>query len=126
MPRTVPEWVGKNDDSMPGRLVLLRLYARQNGLCACGCTRVMNFERDRIDCDHIIPLADNGPNSEGNLQLLLHEHHVEKSRSENTARGEARRHQAKAFSSLRKPSFPTNRNGQFKKRMDGTVVRRDA
>ena len=125
-PRTVPEWRGKRPESMPGQLVLLRLYAKQNGLCACGCGRVMSFERDVIDCDHIVPLIDGGENVEGNLQLLLQEHHRTKTRRENIARGEARRHKAKAFSSLRKPSFPTNRNGAFKKKIDGTVVRRDA
>lgn len=124
MPRAVGEWIGRNDDAMPGQLVLLRLYARQNGLCACGCGRVMNFERDVIDCDHIVPLIDGGENRESNLQLMLQEHHRTKTKGENIARGEERRHKAKAFSSLRKPSFATNRNGKFKKRMDGTVVLR--
>ena len=122
--RAVPEWRGKRPESMPGQLVLLRLYAKQNGLCACGCGRVMSFERDVIDCDHIVPLIDGGENVESNLQLLLQEHHRTKTRSENIARGEARRHQAKAFSSLRKPSFATNRNGRFKKKMNGEVVLR--
>lgn len=105
MARAVPLWVGKNDDSMPGIHVLLRLYARQNGLCACGCTRVMSFERDEIDCDHIVPLRDGGPNDETNLQLMLQEHHRGKTRDENIARGEERRHKAKAFASLRKPKL---------------------
>lgn len=97
MARAVPEWVGKTDDSMPTQAVLFRLYAKQNGLCACGCTRTMNFERDGIDCDHIVPLIDGGKNSESNLQLLLREHHREKSRAEQIARGKERRHKAKSF-----------------------------
>lgn len=82
---------------MPGLLVRLRIYARQNGLCACGCTRAMNFERDEIDCDHIVPLIDGGENRESNLQLMLAEHHVEKTKVENSQRSESRRHKAKAF-----------------------------
>ncbi len=102
--RAVKEWVGRRPESMPGTLVLLRLYAKQNGLCACGCTRVMSFERDQIDCDHVQPLKDGGENREANLQLLLHEHHQIKTSAENVARGAANRHQAKAFTRP-KPSF---------------------
>jgi len=98
-------WVGKTDESMPGIHVLLRLYSKQNGLCACGCGRTMNFERDKIDCDHIIPLRDGGENVEDNLQLLLQEHHRVKTVAENVARGKERQHKARAFTALRKPSF---------------------
>ena len=123
--RPVPDWVGKRPESMPGQLVLLRLYAKQNGLCACGCGRVMSFERDVIECDHIVTLIDGGENRESNLQLMLQEHHRVKTSGEATVRSAERRHKAKAFSSLRKPSFPTNRNGPLKKKMNGEVVRRD-
>ena len=98
-------WVGKTDESMPGVHVRLRLYAKQNGLCACGCGRTMSFERDKIDCDHIKPLRDEGENVEANLQLLLQEHHKVKTVAENVARGKERQHKAKAFTALRKPSF---------------------
>lgn len=103
--RAVAEWIGRTPESMPGKLVLLRLYARQNGLCACGCGRVMKFDRDRIDCDHRIPLKDGGENVESNLQLMLHEHHVTKTVDENIVRAKASRHQAKAFTSLRTPKM---------------------
>jgi hypothetical protein len=107
MPRSskLKTWVGKTDESMPGIHVLLRLYAKQNGLCACGCGRTMSFERDKIDCDHIVPLRDEGENVEANLQLLLQEHHKAKTAAENVARGRERQHKAKAFTALRKPSF---------------------
>ena len=36
MSRTVPEWIGKSDDAMPSIHVRLRIYAKQNGICACG------------------------------------------------------------------------------------------
>lgn len=98
-------WVGKTDESMPGIHVLLRLYSKQNGLCACGCGRTMSFERDKIDCDHIVPLRDGGENVEANLQLMLQEHHRAKTAGENIARGRERQHKAKAFSALRKPKW---------------------
>ena len=123
-PRARPEWIGRTPESMPSIHVLLRLYTKQNGLCACGCGRVMSFDRDQIDCDHIVPLRDGGENVEGNLQLLLAKHHKDKTRAENIARGKERQHKAKAFKHRERPGFATNRNGKFRKRMDGVVVLR--
>jgi len=97
MPRTTPEWSGRTDDSMPTIHVRLRIYARQNGICACGCGRTMNLNRDTIHCDHKVPLRDGGMNVESNLQLMLAEHHQAKTVGENIARGEERQHKAKAF-----------------------------
>ena len=111
MSRTVPEWIGKSDDAMPSIHVRLRIYAKQNGICACGCGRVMNLNRDKVDCDHILALRDGGLNVESNLQLLLAEHHKEKTRAENVARGKERQHKAKAFT--RQPSRLKGR--QFEK-----------
>lgn len=96
-PRPVKEWIGKTPTSMPGKLVMLRLYTRQNGLCGCGCGRVMNLNRDKIDREHTVPLIDGGENRENNFTLMLHEHHVPKTAAEASQRAEARQHQAKAF-----------------------------
>lgn len=101
MARPVAEWVGSSDDAMPGIHVLLRLYARQNGICACGCGQTMNLDRDEIDCDHKVPLRDGGQNRESNLQLMFRKHHRVKTSGENIARGEERRHKAKAFTAIR-------------------------
>jgi 5-methylcytosine-specific restriction protein A len=96
--RAVANWVGRNDDAMPTDAVRRRIYARQSGLCACGCTRTMDMNiPNSIDCDHIKPLIDGGLNVEANLQLLLREHHAVKTSTEATQRAEARHHQAKAF-----------------------------
>lgn len=100
MPRSVKEWVGKNDDAMPTQKVFLRLYDAQNGICACGC-RKMNLNLDKIVRDHRIPLKDGGENRESNLQLMLEECHLPKTAAENTARAKGDRHRAKAFVELR-------------------------
>jgi 5-methylcytosine-specific restriction endonuclease McrA len=124
--RERPEWQGKTPDSMPTQAVFLRLYAKQNGLCACGCGRVMNLNRDRVVRDHKVPLRDGGLNTEGNLQLMLEEHHIPKTVEENIARAESNGWQAKAFPELRerKSGFATNRDGKWKKKMNGAVVSR--
>lgn len=105
------EWIGKTPEAMPGQTVLLRLYAKQNGICACGCGQVMNLNRDKVDCDHRIALIDGGENRESNLQLLLHPCHKRKTSAEASARSEERRHKAKAFTALRKPQWSTQRLG---------------
>lgn len=101
MARKRPEWIGKSADAVPTIHVLLRLYALQNGICACGCGQVMNLDRDEIDCDHKIPLRDGGENRESNLQLMFRDHHRTKTAGENVARGKERRHKAKAFTAKR-------------------------
>jgi 5-methylcytosine-specific restriction protein A len=120
-PRAVKPWVGRRPESMPGQIVLLRLYAKQDGKCACGCGMVMNLERDEIDVDHRVALIDGGENAELNLQLLLREHHRTKTKAEATARSHERQHKAKAFRHMDKPGFQTNRNAAYRKKMDGTV-----
>jgi 5-methylcytosine-specific restriction endonuclease McrA len=122
--RERPEWTGAKPESMPGIRVLLRLYDNQDGKCACGCETPMSFERDQIDCDHKIPLKDGGENRESNLQLLLRRHHITKTNAENVARGIANQHKAKAFSRPKRGRFLTNRDGKYKKRMDGVLVDR--
>jgi 5-methylcytosine-specific restriction protein A len=120
-PRAVKPWVGRRPESMPGQIVLLRLYSKQDGKCACGCGMVMNLERDEIDVDHRVALIDGGENAELNLQLLLREHHRTKTKAEATARSYERQHKAKAFRHMDKPGFQTNRNAAYRKKMDGTV-----
>lgn len=103
--KNLKEWVGKTPEAMPGQTVLLRLYAKQNGICACGCGHVMNLNRDKVDCDHRIALIDGGENRESNLQLLLHRCHKAKTAEEATARSKERRHKSKAFTALREPKM---------------------
>lgn len=95
--RPVKEWVGRRPESMPTVKVQLRVFDRQEGKCACGCQVVMDFDRDEIDCDHILALKDGGENRETNLQLLRRKCHRSKTSAENTARADAERHKARAF-----------------------------
>jgi 5-methylcytosine-specific restriction endonuclease McrA len=130
MARSKPEWIGKRPESMPSVAVQLRVLKAQGGVCACpdNCGIVIDFDRDEIDCDHRIPLQEEGENRETNLQILLRKHHRKKTVAENIARGVERRHKAKALTTTRdrkaRTGFQTNRNSKFKKLMDGTVVLR--
>jgi 5-methylcytosine-specific restriction endonuclease McrA len=123
MPRKVADWVGRNDDAMPPRSVFDRLWEKQDGKDAI--TGLAFQPGDKIIRDHILPLADGGKNVESNLQLITAETHKPKTAAEATARAETRRLHEKHRGYVRKaPSFATNRDGKFKKKMNGEVVLR--
>ncbi|MET3924555.1 HNH endonuclease [Devosia sp. 2618] len=107
MARSVPEWIGKTDDSMPGQLVRDRISAQQGDACKCGRKFGPGV---RANCDHIVPLADEGENRESNLQMLCNWCHVEKTSAEATSRAKSRRIRAKHLgldqaTNNRRPSF---------------------
>jgi 5-methylcytosine-specific restriction endonuclease McrA len=66
--RSVPEWIGKTDDTPPPPRVMLRVFLRGNGRCAI-CTRKI-ASGDRWVCDHTKALINGGKNREGNLQPI--------------------------------------------------------
>lgn len=92
MPRKRTEWVGKTDDSMPGELVRDRISKRQGDMCKCGRAFGPGIT---ANCDHIVPLADEGENRESNLQMLCNWCHVEKTSAEATSRAKSRSIRAK-------------------------------
>lgn len=116
MPRTVKEWVGKTDDSMPSKIVRLRIFERFGGRCRLTGKRIE--AGDKWDLDHIVPLADGGENRESNLAPVLHFAHQQKTAGENKARAKAKRIKIKHFGMAAKAKT------KFKRRLDGTVVDR--
>jgi 5-methylcytosine-specific restriction endonuclease McrA len=92
MPRKRAEWIGRTDDSMPGQLVRDRISAAQGDRCTCGRPFGPGVT---ANCDHIVPLADEGENRETNLQMLCNWCHVEKTSAEATNRAKARSIRAK-------------------------------
>jgi 5-methylcytosine-specific restriction protein A len=88
MARSVPEWIGRTDDSMPGRNVRDRL-SRDQGDCCAICRHPFGPKR-RAHCDHIVPLADEGENRGSNLQMICADCHKAKTSVEATARAKTR------------------------------------
>jgi 5-methylcytosine-specific restriction protein A len=123
MPRKLPDWIGRTDNSMPPASVFDRLYDKQGGKDAI--TGLPFTSKDKIVRDHIVPLADGGKNCESNLQLITEQTHKAKTGPEATARAKTRRvHERDRGYQRKQSSFVTNRDSKFKKRMDGTVVLR--
>lgn len=125
MARTTKEWIGRTDDSRAPKTVFDRIWEKQGGRDA---TTGLQFQPgDQVVVDHIVPLADGGENRESNLQLITLKTHKLKTAREAMERAEYRAKRGKHRGYKRKPrsSFQTNRDGPFKKRMDGTVERRE-
>lgn len=102
MPRSTPEWIGRNDDAMPPVSVFDRLWEKQNGKDAI--TGLPFTSKDKVVRDHIIPLADGGENRESNLQLITDETHKRKTGDEATVRGKVRRNHERHRGYQRVPS----------------------
>ena len=67
MSRSVAEWIGASDDSVPPPRVRLRVWERCKGLCHL-CTRIIRAG-ERWTLEHIIALINGGENRESNLGL---------------------------------------------------------
>lgn len=73
MSRTVPEWIGKTDDTPIPPRVKLRVFERHGGRCYLSGRLIRAGEA--WDCDHIIALVNGGENRESNLAPALHGAH---------------------------------------------------
>ncbi len=67
--RSTPEWWGKTNDTMPPARVVLRILARQGGLCALTGRQIRDGEPTTPD--HIKELILGGENRESNIQIIL-------------------------------------------------------
>lgn len=69
MPRSVPEWIGKTDDSPVPDRVRLRIFERCDGRCHISGRKIQPGEVWHLD--HIVALINGGPHSEYNLAPVL-------------------------------------------------------
>jgi 5-methylcytosine-specific restriction enzyme A len=77
--RSVPEWIGKTDDSPVPPRVCLRVFDRANGRCVI-CTHSILAGNGRID--HVKAICNGGENRESNLQLVCRWCHDPKTRQD--------------------------------------------
>lgn len=122
--RTVPEWIGRNDDAMPPAAVKRRIRDRQNNRCAI--TGREFRPGDQIHYDHVSPLWLGGKNAESNLQAVLAEPHVEKTKTEATVRAKINRIKDKHAGERRKPKrvMPGSKASPWKAKIGGGWERR--
>jgi 5-methylcytosine-specific restriction endonuclease McrA len=75
MTRSVPEWIGKNDDHRAPGKVRQRIFGRDNRCHLCGC-EIQTAQK--WDLDHVVALINGGENREANLRPAHRKCHKEK------------------------------------------------
>lgn len=122
--RSVDEWIGKTPDAKVPDRVRLRIFEREGGRCHL-CGRKIT-PADQWDLDHVVALANGGEHRETNLAPAIRAKHREKTAADVAERAKVDRVR-KIHLGLRKPSsFACSRQSVWKKKIDGSVVRRDA
>lgn len=121
--RSVPEWIGRNDDvPIPDR-VKDRVARKAEDKCQqCGQAIVGKV---RAAFDHVIPIILGGGHRETNLQLLCETPcHKAKTALDVKLKAKVARVRKRNLG-IRKPSrFPCSRDSRWKKKMGGSVVAR--
>lgn len=124
MSRTVSDWVARHDDQAIPARVKDRIALKAEGYCQ-HCRREIAGKL-RAEFDHAIPLIVGGKHCESNLQLLCHECHGAKTKLDVKLKAKVAKVRQRHLG-IRKPSrFACSRDSRFKKKIDGSVVRRDA
>ena len=125
MSRSVPEWVGKSDDTPIPDRVKLRVFERCNGRCT-KCTRKCGIGYEPWDIDHDKALINQGQNRESNLTLLCKECHKAKNRDDVAMKAETYRVKAKHLGIKKRKGqpMPGSKDSPWKKKLTGEAVRR--
>jgi len=117
MSRSVPEWIGKTDDSAPSDKCKTRILERQGWRCAV--SGVEFRDGVKAEFDHITPLWLGGENRESNLQAITAKVHAAKTKTEATVRAKVNRNQIKRIRGKKKSN---GFNQRFKRKMNGDVI----
>jgi 5-methylcytosine-specific restriction protein A len=120
MVRSVDTWVGSSDDAAIPKRVRLRVFERYGGICQLTQRKIR--AGDEWDLDHQTPLRDGGRHAEDNLWPVLRDKHREKTAAEARVRTKVDRVRAKHLG-----IWPQGKgwNRNLKKKLDGSVVRRE-
>jgi len=125
MTRPVKEWIGRTDETPAPPRVKARIVLAQSGICACGCGVKLGAAGEAIEFDHETALINGGENRETNLRALRRPCHAVKTRADVAEKATVARKRAKHFG-LKKPKsrIPGSRDDKWKRKIDGTTVRR--
>lgn len=93
MARSVPEWIGKTDDTPIPPRVKLRVFERHGGICHLSGRKIRGGEP--WECDHITALINGGENRESNLAPALKTEHILKTASDVEEKSKVYRQRAK-------------------------------
>jgi len=120
--RAVPEWIGATPDMPVPDRVRVRVFNKKEGKCH-RCTRKIPAGQSWT-CEHLKALVNGGENRERNLDVTC-DWCLPIKNAEDVAEKSRVYKRRKAHLGIRKPSrLPGSRDSAWKKKIDGTVVRR--
>ena len=124
MSRTVPEWIGKTDDTPVPTRVRVRIFQRFAGICHISGRTIRPGEA--WDLDHIVSLINGGEHREFNLAPALKAPHREKTKQDLAEKSKVYHKKAKnlGISLTKKNPMPGSKASKWKRMMNGTIVRR--
>jgi 5-methylcytosine-specific restriction protein A len=101
MTRTVPEWIGKTDDTPAPPRVRLRVFEKHNGVCYLSNVKIQ--PGDKWEAEHIIAICNGGENRESNLAPALVAPHKVKTKQDRATKAK-NDHVRMKHLGIRKPS----------------------
>lgn len=123
MPRQLPEWIGKDDNASIPPKVRVRVFLAHDGVC-CECG--VKIVSKRWICDHRIAIINGGENRESNLGPIHEACDKTKTKADIKEKAIVYRKTAKSLGIRLRRSrpIPGSKASGFKKRFDGTVIKR--
>lgn len=119
MTRSVPPWIGKDDDEAPPPRVRARVFLAKGGRCH-RCSRLVQPSLgDKWTLEHLVAIINGGANAEANLDVTC-SWCLPAKNAEDVAEKSAAYSKRKRHLGLKK-ARPLSR---WKRKVDGTVVLR--
>lgn len=123
MARSVPEWIGKTDDSKVPPRVRLRVFEKFGGRCYLS-GRIIR-PGDRWEIEHVVALSNGGENRESNLAPAIADDHKQKTAQDRALKKKTDRTKKKFLGiSKSKNPLPGSRASKWKRKIGGGIVRR--
>lgn len=122
--RKVKEWVGPNPDSPVPPRVRVRVFEAHDGICYLSGRKIT--AADKWEIEHMQALSLGGLNVESNLAPALVEPHKKKTAIDRKIK-KKNDSVRKRHLGLKKPrsTIPGSKGSKWKRKLDGTVVRRE-
>lgn len=122
--RRTEEWRAKHADEAIPQRVKARIFLRDGGRCQ-SCTRKVGPGGEPYAFDHIVALVNGGEHRENNIQLLCQNPcHARKTATDVAEKSRVYRKRVKHLGMAKAKGRGFDK--RFRRRMDGTVERRDA
>ncbi|MGV3580026.1 HNH endonuclease [Brevundimonas sp.] len=113
MARSVPEWIGKTDDTPVPTRVKDRVFLTHGGRCYLSGRKIM--PGDHWDAEHVLAICNGGQNRESNLRPALRDKHREKTTADVAIKSKTYRMRAKNNGTWPKSKTPLRSGRGFAK-----------